>query len=245
MGDIVRGRHQLQAVHGLSGRAVARRSVDLSLHAAGRRDRRAHHHARRDGPAHRCPRGARRWPRAHRAHLPRLTRPEAAEATGTERAIALAEMAKVPVYIVHLSAARALERVMEARDRGPPAYAETCPQYLFLSDDELRGTPEDPFEGAKYVCTPPLRPHSHHEHLWRGLRNYDLQVVATDHCPFCMKDQKELGRDSFAKSPTECPASRPGCTCSVRGRAQGQDLAQPLRRDHQHRAGQDLRPVPA
>jgi dihydropyrimidinase len=134
-----------------------------------------------------------------------LTRPEVAEATGTERAIALAEMAKVPVYIVHLSAQRALERVMEARDRGLPAYAETCPQYLFLDEDALRGTPDDPFQGAKYVCTPPLRPRHHHEHLWRGLRNYDLQVVSTDHCPFCMKDQKELGRDSFAKIPNGMP----------------------------------------
>ncbi len=134
-----------------------------------------------------------------------LTRPEVAEATGTERAIALAEMANVPVYIVHLSAQRALERVMEARDRGLPAFAETCPQYLFLSEDDLRGTAEDPFEGAKYVCTPPLRPAHHHDHLWRGLRNYDLQVVATDHCPFCMKGQKELGKDSFAKIPNGMP----------------------------------------
>jgi dihydropyrimidinase len=69
----------------------------------------------------------------------------------------------------------------------------------------LRGTPEDPFQGAKYVCTPPLRPKSYQPHLWRGLRNYDLQVVSTDHCPFCMKDQKELGRDSFAKVPNGMP----------------------------------------
>jgi dihydropyrimidinase len=134
-----------------------------------------------------------------------LTRPEVAEATGTERAIALSEMAKVPVYIVHLSAQRALERVMEARDRGLKAYAETCPQYLFLDEDALRGTPDDPFQGAKYVCTPPLRPKHHQEHLWRGLRNHDLQVVSTDHCPFCMKDQKELGRGSFAKIPNGMP----------------------------------------
>ncbi len=134
-----------------------------------------------------------------------LTRPEVAEATGTERALALAEMAKVPVYIVHLSAQRALERVMEARDRGLSAYAETCPQYLFLDEDALRGTPEDEFAGAKYVCTPPLRPKSFQQHLWRGLRNYDLQVVSTDHCPFCMKDQKELGRGSFAKIPNGMP----------------------------------------
>ena len=131
-----------------------------------------------------------------------LTRPEAAEATGTERAIALAEMAKVPVYIVHLSAQRALERVMEARDRGLPAYAETCPQYLFLSQDDLA---RPGFEGAKYVCTPPLRPAHHHDHLWRGLRTYDLQVVSTDHCPFCMKGQKELGTGSFAKIPNGMP----------------------------------------
>jgi dihydropyrimidinase len=134
-----------------------------------------------------------------------LTRPEAAEATGTERALALAEMAKVPVYIVHLSAQRALERVMEARDRGFSAFAETCPQYLFLSEDDLRGTPGDEFAGAKYVCTPPLRPAHHHEHLWRGLRNYDLQVVSTDHCPFCMKGQKEMGRGDFSKIPNGMP----------------------------------------
>jgi dihydropyrimidinase len=134
-----------------------------------------------------------------------LTRPEVAEATGSERAIALAEMAKVPVYLVHLSAQRALERVIEARDRGLPAYAETCPQYLFLDESALRGSPGDEFAGAKYVCTPPLRPQHHHEHLWRGLRNYDLQVVSTDHCPFCMKDQKELGRDNFAKIPNGMP----------------------------------------
>src|SRR5215831_19234411 len=134
-----------------------------------------------------------------------LTRPEVAEATGTERAIALAEMAKVPVYMVHLSAQRALERVMEARDRGLPAYAETCPQYLFCSEDDLRGEPGNEWKGAGYVCTPPLRPKHHHDHLWRGLRNYDLQVVATDHCPFCFKDQKELGRDSFAKIPNGMP----------------------------------------
>ncbi len=134
-----------------------------------------------------------------------LTRPEAAESSGTERALALAEMAGVPVYMVHLSARRALERVMEARDRGLPAYAETCPQYLFCSEDDLRGDPDNEWKGAGYVCTPPLRPRHHHEHLWRGLRNYDLQVVATDHCPFCMKDQKELGKNDFSKIPNGMP----------------------------------------
>jgi dihydropyrimidinase len=136
-----------------------------------------------------------------------LTRPEVAEATGTERALALAEMAKVPVYMVHLSAQRALERVMEARDRGQAAFAETCPQYLFCTEDDLRGDPgpDGEWKGAGYVCTPPLRPKHHHDHLWRGLANYDLQVVATDHCPFCMKDQKELGRGDFSKIPNGMP----------------------------------------
>jgi dihydropyrimidinase len=134
-----------------------------------------------------------------------LSRPEIAEATGTERAIALAEMAKVPVYMVHLSAQRALERVMEARDRGLPAYAETCPQYLFLDEDHLRGEPGNEWKGAGYVATPALRQKHHQEHLWRGLRNYDLSVVATDHCPFCMKDQKELGRNDFSKIPNGMP----------------------------------------
>jgi len=134
-----------------------------------------------------------------------LTRPEVAEATGTERAIALAEMAGVPVYMVHLSAQRALERVMEARDRGLPVFAGTCPRDPFLSEDDLRGDPGDEWKGAGYVCTPPLRPKHHHDHLWRGLKNYDLQVVATDHCPFCMKDQKELGRGDFSKIPNGMP----------------------------------------
>ena len=134
-----------------------------------------------------------------------LTRPEAAESSGTERAIALAEMAGVPVYMVHLSAQRALERVMEARDRGLATFAETCPQYLFLSEDHLRGESGNEWKGAGYVATPALRLKHHQEHLWRGLRNYDLSVVATDHCPFCMKDQKELGRNDFSKIPNGMP----------------------------------------
>jgi dihydropyrimidinase len=131
-----------------------------------------------------------------------LTRPQIAEAEGTHRAICLAEMAGTPVYIVHLSAERALKQVVEARDRGLPAYAETCPQYLFCSQDDLA---KPGFEGAKYVCTPPLRPASMQEDLWRGLKTNDLQVVSTDHCPFCMKGQKELGKDSFAKIPNGMP----------------------------------------
>jgi dihydropyrimidinase len=111
-------------------------------------------------------------------------------------------LAGAPVYSVHLSAERALRQVVEARDRGLPAYAETCPQYLFCSQDDLA---RPGFEGAKFVCTPPLRPREMQEDLWRGLRTHDLQVVSTDHCPFCMKGQKELGKDSFAKIPNGMP----------------------------------------
>jgi dihydropyrimidinase len=131
-----------------------------------------------------------------------LTRPARAEAEATHRAIALSEIADVPVYIVHLSAAEALEMVTEARDRGLPAYAETCPQYLFLSYDNYE---EPGFDGAKYVMSPPLRPRETQARLWRGLAFNDLQVISTDHCPFCMKEQKELGRDDFSKIPNGAP----------------------------------------
>ncbi len=125
-----------------------------------------------------------------------LTRPTTAEAEATGRAIALAEMAGAPVYIVHLSCNEALEKVREARDRGLPAYAETCPQYLYLS---LENMDAPGFEGAKYVFTPPLREKWHQEKLWQGLAKDTLQVVSTDHCPFCYKEQKELGKDDFTK----------------------------------------------
>ena len=131
-----------------------------------------------------------------------ITRPQIAEAEGTHRAIRLAEMAGTPVYIVHLSAPRALDQVVQARDAGLPVFAETCPQYLFNSFDDLD---RPGLEGAKFVCTPPLRPKEYQADIWRGLRTNDLQVVSTDHCPFCMKGQKELGKDSFAKIPNGMP----------------------------------------
>jgi len=131
-----------------------------------------------------------------------LTRPTTAEAEATARAIALAEMAGAPVYIVHLSCNDALEKVREARDRGLPVYAETCPQYLYLSIENF-DVPD--FEGAKYVFTPPLREKWHQEKLWNGLKRDHLQVVSTDHCPFCFKEQKELGRGDFTKIPNGGP----------------------------------------
>jgi dihydropyrimidinase len=131
-----------------------------------------------------------------------LTRPTKAEAEGVHRAIALADMAGAPVYIVHLSCDDSLQEVTRARDAGLPAYAETCPQYLFL-DYSVYEQPG--FEGAKYVMTPPIREKHNQEKLWRGLRMNDLQVVSTDHCPFCFKEQKELGKNDFSKIPNGGP----------------------------------------
>ena len=139
-----------------------------------------------------------------------LTRPPEAEGEATNRAFRLAEMAGgVPLYIVHLSSSHALEQVRLFRDRGLPAYAETCPQYLFLSVDNYD---EPGFEGAKYVMSPPLREKWHQEELWKGLARNDLQVISTDHCPFCMNEgfaglpkQKELGKGDFSKIPNGAP----------------------------------------
>jgi dihydropyrimidinase len=131
-----------------------------------------------------------------------LTRPTTAEAEAVGRAIALAEMAGAPIYIVHLSCNDALEKIREARDRGLPVYAETCPQYLYLS---LENMDAPGFEGAKYVFTPPLREKWNQEKLWSGLKHDHLQVVSTDHCPFCFKEQKEMGRDDFTKIPNGGP----------------------------------------
>ena len=124
------------------------------------------------------------------------------EGEATNRCIRLAEAAGVPVYFVHLSSRDALEAVTAARGRGSMAFAETCPQYLFLSIDDMGNG----FEGAKYVCSPPLRPKDHQEDLWRGLRTDILQLVGTDHCPFDFEGQKELGRGDFRKIPNGLPA---------------------------------------
>jgi dihydropyrimidinase len=131
-----------------------------------------------------------------------LTRPTGAEAEAVHRAIALAELAGTPIYIVHLSSEDALNQVREARDRGFPAFAETCPQYLLLTVNELA---RPNFEGAKYVFTPPLRTAENLPKLWEGLQTDNLQVVSTDHCPFCFEDQKVLGKDDFTKIPNGGP----------------------------------------
>ena len=123
------------------------------------------------------------------------------EGEATNRVIRLAEAAQVPVYIVHLSARDALEAIRDARDRGSQAFAETCPQYLFLSLDDLGNG----FEGAKFVCSPPLRTADHQDELWTGLIKDDLQVVSTDHCPFDFHGQKDLGKGDFRKVPNGLP----------------------------------------
>ena len=138
-----------------------------------------------------------------------LTRPRIMEAEAVYRAIRIAELAEIPVYIVHLSAPEALEVVVEARDRGIHAFAETCPHYLFLDESEYD---RPGFDSAKYVMTPPLRSHDCQHHLWRGLQFDDLQLVATDHCPFCFRENtlglnysKDLGREDFSKIPNGAP----------------------------------------
>jgi dihydropyrimidinase len=130
-----------------------------------------------------------------------LARQAVFEGEATNRVIRLAEAAGVPVYIVHLSARDALAEVRAARDRGSKTFAETCPQYLFLSLDDLGNG----FEGAKFVCSPPLRPRDHWDDLWTGLVKDDLQLVATDHCPFDFHGQKDLGQGDFRKIPNGLP----------------------------------------
>ncbi|MGW7003989.1 dihydropyrimidinase [Streptomyces sp. NPDC054933] len=124
------------------------------------------------------------------------------EAEATHRAIQLSRVAGSPLYVVHVSAEEAVAELTQARDKGLNVFGETCPQYLFLSTDNLA---EPDFEGAKYVCSTPLRPRDHQAALWRGLRTNDLSVVSTDHCPFCFTGQKELGRGDFSKIPNGLP----------------------------------------
>ncbi|MTD53017.1 dihydropyrimidinase [Amycolatopsis pithecellobii] len=129
------------------------------------------------------------------------TRPWQTEQEATHRAVMLADLTGAPLYVVHVSAKQALARIAEARDAGQNVFGETCPQYLYLSLEEQLGAPG--FEGAKWVCSTPLRARAegHQDELWRYLRTGDVTTVSTDHCPFCMKDQKELGIDDFSRIP--------------------------------------------
>lgn len=138
-----------------------------------------------------------------------LTRPPQLEGEATGRAIAMAEVLGAPLYVVHLTCNDALVRVREARSRGSRIYAETCTQYFFFTKDDLarKGKTKglEAFEGAKWVCSPPFRTEKDQEALWQGVRDDDLSVVSTDHCPFNFKKQKTLGLKNFAAIPNGCP----------------------------------------
>ena len=149
------------------------------------------------------------------------TRPSELEAEATHRAIVLAKVAgNVPLYVVHMSAADALEEIAAARHDGRNVFAETCPQYLWLTLEDTLARPG--FEGAKWVCSTPLRSgkdeHHHQESLWRGLRANELAVVSTDHCPFCFKDQKELGPRRLLEDPQRHRRRRASDGADVPGR---------------------------
>jgi dihydropyrimidinase len=130
-----------------------------------------------------------------------ITRPWQTEQEATHRAVMLADITGAPLYVVHVSAKQALARIAEARDAGQNVFGETCPQYLYLSLEDNLGAPG--FDGAKWVCSTPLRARSqgHQDELWNYIRTGDVTTVSTDHCPFCMKDQKEMGIGNFAKIP--------------------------------------------
>ncbi len=130
-----------------------------------------------------------------------LTRPWETEEEATHRAIMLARLTGAPLYVVHMSAKQAVVTLQAHRDQGLNVFGETCPQYLYLSLEEQLGAPG--FEGAKWVCSTPLRSRAegHQEALWTYLKTNDLSVVSTDHCPFCFKEQKELGIGDFSKIP--------------------------------------------
>jgi dihydropyrimidinase len=134
-----------------------------------------------------------------------LTRPWETEQEATHRAIMLARLTGAPLYIVHMSAKQAVQTLAEARDQGFNVFGETCPQYLYLSLEEQLGAPG--FEGAKWVCSTPLRSRAegHQDELWRYLRTGDLSVVSTDHCPFDFHGQKDLGQGDFRKVPNGLP----------------------------------------
>jgi dihydropyrimidinase len=146
-----------------------------------------------------------------------LSRPPELEGEATHRAITLAGLTGTTLYIAHLSAAQALAAVRTAREQGQRVFAETCPQYLYLSDDDLR---RPGLEGANFVCSPPLRPAWHRDELWQGLRRGDLDAVATDHCPFTLA-QKKQGAGDFTRIPNGLPGVEDRLTLVYQGVPEG------------------------
>ena len=174
-----------------------------------------------------------------------LTRPAELEGEATHRAIQLAKVAgNVPLYIVHMSASEALEEVAAARHAGGNVFAETCPQYLYLTLEDQLAQPG--FEGAKWVCSTPLRTkHEHHQaDLWKGLRMNELAVVSTDHCPFCFKDQKEMGIGNFAKIPNGIGGVEHRMELLYQGVVSGELSLERWVETCCDHAGADVRPVP-
>lgn len=130
-----------------------------------------------------------------------LSRPDILEAEATHRGIELARLAERPIFFVHVSCASAAQIIAKAQYSDTPALGETCTHYLSLTLDEVF---RPDFEGAKYVCSPPLRTEADQEALWRQLRHGALSIVTTDHCSFD-SSQKELGRDDFSLMPNGLP----------------------------------------
>ncbi len=143
------------------------------------------------------------------------TRPAPGAVEATLRMAAMSETADAPVYIVHMNAGGEVDMLKYARERGVKVMGETCPQYLFFTVDHLRRP-----DGAKWVCSPPMRTEKDNARLWEGLRAGILQTVGTDHCPFFFDGTKpilyegqevaipgkELGKDDFTKIPNGLPA---------------------------------------
>lgn len=126
------------------------------------------------------------------------SRPSWAEGESAMRLVTLARAVDAPVYFVHMSAAESVKVLIESRAQGLNVFGETCPQYLLL-EEEVYNKPD--FAGAAYVMSPPIRPAGHGDALWGALKAGQIETIATDHCPFNLKGQKELGKDDFRKIP--------------------------------------------
>ncbi len=131
-----------------------------------------------------------------------LSRPDWVEEEAINRFLTIAASAKCPAHIVHLTTQKGLEIVRKWRARGLEVYVETCPQYLALTDERY-GLPD--FEGAKYVCSPPLRKQADVEALWRAVEECEIDTLATDHCAYQFHGQKDAGRENFSAIPNGMP----------------------------------------
>ena len=153
-------------------------------------------------------------PAAHAA-----SRPLAVEREATHRAITLAEVVDVPLVIVHISNGAAVEEIERARARGRNVIAETCPQYLMLTEKDLEGMD---WEGAKFVCSPPPRDEAEQQNIWRGLQRGAFDLFSSDHCPFRFKDEKgklnPRGRSALRAHLTIVPPDAPASESPVAGK---------------------------